>query len=80
MPTGPAKPHRGGVARAAVADPAESLGVQIIAAVGYTVVIVALAAVVFSTFTDDFGLGQAEWSCPLVAAACLLGIRRHARR
>lgn len=86
MTTGSAKSHRGGavpatrVTRAVVARPAESLGVQIVAAVGYTVVIVTLAAAASRFFTDGFGLGQAGLACPLVAAACLAGIRWHARR
>jgi hypothetical protein len=69
-----AESYRSGGARRA-----ESLGTQIVAAVGYTTVIVTLAIVVFASFTDDFGLDQALIACPLVAVACLAAIRRRAR-
>lgn len=59
--------------------PAESLGTQIAAALGYTVVVMAVALAAFSSFTDDFGLGQAAAAGLPVAGAFLAGIKRRAR-
>ena len=38
---------------------AESLGVQLCAAVGYAVVVITILISVLGTFSDDLGLGQA---------------------
>lgn len=58
---------------------AESFAVQLAAAVGYSVVVISVLITATATFSDDFGLGQAEALAGPVVLLSLWMIKRRGR-